>query len=360
MALLITAVLSIFFSFLCSILEAVLLSITPTFLNTAKEEKKSFALGLEKLKKDVDRPLIAILTLNTVAHTVGAIMVGNLAGEMAKNEPWNFETFGGLNFVAIVSGVMTFLILVASEIIPKTIGATYWKKLAGITTSTLNIMVGILKYTGILWFMTLITRFFGSSEHESVFSRQDFSTMATVAEQSGELEDGESKIIKNLIQLEQLSVNDIMTPRSVIKLANQELSLQEFFSQNKNLHFSRIPIYSDETDNITGYILKDDLFLNIIEGYGETKKLNDIRRDIYIAKSTDTLDELFKLYTNNNTHISIVEDQYGSVVGLVTMEDLVETLLGLEIMDEYDNIEDLQKLARQKWEKRAKARGLVD
>lgn len=353
--------LAIFFSFLCSILEAVLLSVTPTFISVSKGDEKPFALGLEHLKKDVDRPLIAILTLNTIAHTVGAILVGEQAGKLYSDSGMSLELFGqelSVSFVGIVSAIMTFLVLVVSEIIPKTIGATYWRKLAGFTTGTLNLLVNLLKYTGILWIMMQITKLFGKSAHQSVFSRADFTAMANVAEESGELEGSESAIIRNLLHLEKLTVNDIMTPRVVMITANQDMNLKNFYKANKDLYFSRIPIFETTNDHITGYVLKDDVYKNIIEDK-EDIALKDISRNITMINSKKSLDEVFKVLTNENEHIATVIDDYGSVVGLVTMEDVVETLLGTEIVDEFDNIEDLQQFARDKWQERAKARGLL-
>ena len=354
--------LAIFFSFLCSILEAVLLSVSPTFINVAKAENKAYAEGLEKLKKDVDRPLIAILTLNTIAHTVGAILVGEQAGKLYASSGMTLSLFGqelSVSFVGIVSAVMTILVLVVSEIIPKTIGATHWKKLAGFSTTSLNILVQILRYTGILWLMMQITKLFGGSSHESVFSRADFTAMANAAEETGELEGGESTIIKNLMHLEKLTVNDIMTPRVVMVTANQAVTLQSFYEKNRDLRFSRIPVFETTNDHITGYVLKDEILQNLIEGETE-KTLKDIRRNIIMVNSTDSLDDLFAKLTSQSEHIATVVDDYGSVVGLVSMEDVVETLLGTEIVDEFDNIEDLQKFARTKWKERAQARGLID
>lgn len=354
-------IISIFFSFLCSILEAVLLSVTPTFVNVSKSENKSFAKGLENLKKDVDKPLIAILTINTIAHTVGAILVGEQAGKLFADSGTGFEIFGqeiSVSMVALVSAIMTFLVLVVSEIIPKTIGATYWKQLAGFATTSLNIMVTGLKWTGILWFMQKITGLFGSSEHESVFSRADFTAMATAAEESGELEGKESTVIQNLMRLGNLSVSDIMTPRTVIKSANEDAHIQNFHKSNKGLRFSRIPIFSGEMDNITGYVHKAEVLERIIDGHGE-EPLHTLKREILHVNTEDTVDELLHAFTNNNEHIATVTDKYGSLVGLVTMEDIVETLLGTEIVDEFDSVEDMQLFARKKWEERAKSRGLL-
>ena len=248
---------SIFFSFLCSILEAVLLSVTPTFINVKKKEGKAYASTLEEFKKDVDRPLIAILTLNTIAHTVGAILVG---GEAEKY----FE--GDSTGVFIVSAVMTVLILVASEIIPKTIGATYWKGLAGFTARSLNFLIFPLKWTGILWILQLTTKLVGKSAHGSVLSRQDFAVMAEMGEKDGALKNSESRIINNLLKLDSITVKDIMTPRTVVVAVPNTMTLKEYYEAYPALRFSRIPVYKGNNDNVTGYFLKDDLLLQLAKG----------------------------------------------------------------------------------------------
>ncbi|WP_299675992.1 CNNM domain-containing protein [uncultured Tenacibaculum sp.] len=347
---------SILFSFLCSILEAVLLSVTPTFVNLKKNEGKSFANGLEELKKDVDKPLIAILTLNTIAHTVGAILVGSQAETVFKGE----ESTGIFSGVFIVSAIMTILILVASEIIPKTIGATYWKSLAGFTTTTLNILITILKYTGIIWVLQLFTKMFGKGGHgESVLSREDFSAMTEIAEQEGVFQESESKVIKNMLNFKEVSAKHIMTPRTVLKTADASQSIKSFFDENANLRFSRIPLYSGSSDNIIGYFLKDQLLEAIIRGKGE-EKLETIKRNIIITKRDLPIPQLFENLIEQREHIALVVDEYGSVSGLVTQEDVIETLLGLEIMDESDNVANLQNLARKSWEQRAKRLGIIE
>ncbi|AXT18515.1 DUF21 domain-containing protein [Flavobacteriaceae bacterium AU392] len=345
-------VLSIFFSFLCSILEAVLLSVTPTYLGIKKKEGKAYASSLENLKKDVDRPLIAILTLNTIAHTVGAILVGKQAEKIYG---------GGDNYgVFIVSAVMTILILVASEIIPKTIGATYWKQLTNFTSKALNVLIFPLKWTGLLWVLQLTTKLIGGKgHHESVLSREDFSAMTQMAEEEGVFHESESKVIKNLINFKEIFVKDVMTPRTVLKTASETMSIQTFYDENPNLKFSRIPIYSDNPDEITGYFLKDNLLEAIIKGNGE-KPLKSILRELTVTTRNFPIPNLFEDLIAKREHIALVVDEYGSVSGIVTQEDVIETLLGLEIMDESDNVADLQLLARKSWETRAKRLGLID
>ena len=353
-ALIFWATISIFFSFLCSILEAVLLSVTPTFLNVKKKEGKAYALTLEKLKKDVDKPLIAILTLNTIAHTLGAMMVGI----EAESLPYKIELFG-INTVGVVSAIMTFLILVASEIIPKTIGATYWKQLSNFTATALTVLIFPLKWTGILWLLQLTTKLIGGKGHGSVLSRESFIAMTDIAHEEGVFHENESKVIKNLLNFKEIFAKDVMTPRTVMKTEDETTSIEDFFNRNMNLRFSRIPIYSAEQDNIIGLVLKDYAFKEMALDNG-SKKLLDIKRNIIIVDRNLPIPTLFEKLIASRNHMALVVDEYGSVSGLVTMEDVIETLLGLEIMDESDNVSDLQIQARKNWESRAKKLGILD
>jgi len=359
-------IISIFFSFLCSILEAVLLSVTPTFINVKKKENKSYANELETLKKDVDRPLIAILTLNTIAHTVGAILVG-VQAKVAYTELYGSQTttFLGITFteelmVGVVSSIMTLLILVASEIIPKTIGATYWKGLANFTTKALKVLIFPLKWTGILWMLQLTTKLIGGKGHHgSVLSREDFHVMTDMAQEEGVFQENESKIIKNLLSFKEVFAKNVMTPRTVMKTENQNTTVEDFFQRNLNIRFSRIPIYTDNPDNIKGLVLKDEIFKEMALGNGD-KKLSELKRDIIIIDRNLPIPLLFEQLIESRNHMALVVDEYGSVSGLVTMEDVIETLLGLEIMDESDNVSDLQHLARKSWESRAKKLGIFE
>ena len=358
------AITSIFFSFLCSILEAVLLSLTPTFLNLKKKENKAYAFDLEVLKKDVDRPLIAILTLNTIAHTVGAILVG-VQAKVAYAELYGTTTrrILGINItedimVGIVSTVMTILILVASEIIPKTIGATYWRQLANFTSKALNVLIFPLKWTGILWLLQLTTKLIGGKGHGSVLSREGFVAMTEIAHEEGVFEENESKIIKNLLTFKEVFAKDIMTPRTVMKAVDENTSVEDFFKKNLNLRFSRIPIYSNDADNIKGLVLKDEVFKEMALDNG-SKKLSELKRNIIVVERNLPIPTLFEQLVESRNHMALVVDEYGSVSGLVTMEDVIETLLGLEIMDESDNVSDLQHMARKSWEVRAKKLGIL-
>jgi CBS domain containing-hemolysin-like protein len=347
--LLLYAFLSIFFSFLCSILEAAFLSFTPSFIRIKKSEGKSYAKTLAKFKEDVDQPLIAILTINTIAHTVGAILVGVQAEKIYPS--------GGI--VGIVSAIMTIAILVISEIIPKTLGATYWQSLGNFTAQTLRIFIFPLKYTGILWLLRLTTRLIGKSAHMGTMSREEFMAMTDAAEEEGVFEESESTFIKNMLVFRSVQAKDIMTPFSVAVTEDENTTIEDFHRTHKNLKFSRIPVYHEKSNNITGFILKDDVLEEMIDERGP-EPLKTLKREIQITSLDTPIPKLFETFVDKRTHLAIVVDEYGNTVGLVTMEDIIETLLGLEIMDESDNIADMQVLARKNWEKRARRLGILE
>lgn len=363
--LIIYALIAIVFSFWCSVIEAVFLSLTPTYLKMNKKEGKGFAIILEGFKKDVDKPLIAILTFNTIAHTVGAILVG-VQAKTAYAEIYGGEQTSFLGFpfsedlmVGVVSSVMTILILIVSEIIPKTIGATYWRQLGNFTAISLKLLMFPLKYTGILWLLQLTTKLIGGKGHHSVMSRDGFYAMTQIAEEEGVFEASESLVIKNLLTFKKIQAKDVMTPRTVMKTVSEDMTVEEFFIENQHIRFSRIPIFKDQTDNITGLVLKDDIFREMAND-NNTKKLVDIKRDIIITNRTLAIPKLLDQLVKSKNHMALVVDEYGSVSGIVTMEDVIETLLGFEIMDESDNIPDLQHLARKSWESRAKRLGIIN
>ncbi len=343
------AVLSILFSFICSLLEATLLSVTPTFLRIKVKEGKSYAKTLAKFKQDIDRPLIAILTVNTVAHTVGAILVGVQAEKVFSD---------GTGSVGIVSAVMTMAILVLSEIIPKTIGATYWQSLGNFTAKSLKILIFPLKWTGIIWLMMLFTKLIGKSAHVSTMSPEEFMAITKSAEEEGMFEKSETTVIKNLLVFKSVQAKDVMTPFSVATIEDEDTPIKEFHEEHKQLKHSRIPVYKNNPNNITGFILKDDVLEEVIDERGQ-ELLKTIKRDILVTNSYTPIPELFEIFIQKRAHIAAVVDEYGNTIGLVSMEDIIETLLGLEIMDESDHVEDMQQLARKNWETRAKRLGIL-
>ena len=352
--------LSITFSFLCSIWEAVLLSITPSYINRKVQEGSAIGHQLEAYKEDIDRPLSAILTLNTIAHTVGAIGVGAMAGKVFGKNTLELGPLA-ISYESIIAVVMTLAILILSEIIPKTIGANLWKQLAPFTVKSLQFLMFIL--APFIWVSQLITKNLKSDKDKSVFSKADLSAMTTASEESGVLAKSESTIINNLLKFEEVKVKDIMTPRTVMKGAEESESLMDFYKKNytneQPLRFSRIPIYKETLDNVTGIVLKDDILQHLVEDE-DNRQLKELRREVISVKDDEPLPKLFETLTQKKNHLAIVVDGYGTLVGIVTLEDVLETLLGFEITDESDGEADLQALARRKWEKRAKERGLIE
>ncbi len=346
-------VLSIVVSFLCSIWEAVLLSINPSYINRVKQEGRSFSVDLVKFKEDIDRPLSAILTLNTIAHTTGAVGVGAQAGKLYGEADW--QLFGiALNPESLIAAVMTLAILILSEIIPKTIGANSWRRLASFTVRSVKVLIFIL--APFVWLSQRITKTLKKDKERSVYSRADFAAMAKASLEEGILEEKESKIISNLMRFQSIVVKNIMTPRSVMVTAPENLTTRAFFEQYQPFRFSRIPLFEGEMDNITGFVLKDEI-LSCLVNRQEEQTLRDLRKPIIAVRDDLALPALFDRLTRESNHMAIVMDEYGSLVGLVTMEDVFETLLGLEIVDETDTVVDLQALARQQWEERAKRGG---
>ena len=346
--LIIYVLLALIFSFLCSIAEAVLLSITPSYIEGIRETKGKLANTLERLKfKDVDSSLAAILTLNTIAHTVGAIGSGAKATAVFNNNEW---------YVFFFSAVITLLILFLSEIIPKTLGAVYWRKLTSPTALFINIISVILKWTGFLFVSNLITKMIGGS-HAHVFSRDEFIAMTGVGEQSGEIDQDESRIIKNLLRFQSMTAQDIMTPRTVIKAIKGDLTIDEILDNEDKIPFSRLPIYTNDLDDISGFVLHSDLLLYSAKDKGTEKALK-LKRQIVTVSNTISLSDLLDKLLEDRQHIALVVGEYGGTRGIVSLEDLIETLLGMEIVDEADHVEDMQTLARELWKQRAEQMGV--
>ena len=342
--------LSIFFSFLCSMWEAVLLSVTPSYAEIKIQQGEALGNRLKEFKDNIDRPLAAILTLNTIAHTVGAIGVGEQAARIwSDSNPLITRLF--------VPALMTLAVLVLSEIIPKTIGANFWRELAPFTVASLTLMMTLL--APLVWMSQLITKTIKQDEGKSVLSRSDFLAMAEIGAKEGVFETTESQIIRNLLRFDKVRARDVMTPRTVVKAASEGQTIEDFYEANPKLSFSRIPTYrNDSKDEITGFVLKDDVHARMLEGEGD-QPLSSLKREIMITTENSSVPDLFNRFLAEREQIALVLDGYGGLAGVVTMEDVIETLLGLEIVDELDREEDMQVLARRNWEKRAKSLGLI-
>jgi len=345
--------LSISFSFLCSVWEAVLLSIPPSYVAARVKEGTRLGKRLGRFKEDVDRPLAAILTLNTIAHTVGAIGVGAQASRLFSD-----SRVLGVNVAAVlVPTVMTLAILILSEIIPKTLGANYWRSLVGFTTRSVNMIIYLLY--PLVGLSQVITRSLKGDKAHSVLSRSEFSAMAETITEQGVLHKQELGIIANLLRFKSVRAQDVMTPRTVVVAADENQSIAMFNEQNPSLRVSRIPVFDATIDHVTGFVIRSDLLARLVEGKKEML-LKDLKRPIVMVDKDDLLPDIFNTLIAQQAHIAVVVNQYGGTSGVLTMEDVVETLLGLEIVDEFDRTADLQRLARKNWETRARALGLIE
>jgi CBS domain containing-hemolysin-like protein len=315
---------------------------------------------LNKFKKNVNAPLTAILSLNTVAHTVGAILVGASTG--AAFGPGGIDlpfTDIVVSYEVIVSIVMTLAILILSEIIPKNLGATYWKQLAPITVKSLNILVKLFTWTGFIWVSDQIKKLLlrGDDPHGTALSRTEFLAMAEAQTEAGELKAEEGRILRNLMNFETLTVRDVMTPRTVVVGAKGDLTIQQFYEKFDDSPFSRYPIFGETRDQVEGYVLKDMVYKSIIEKC-EQDSIRTLLRELLVVPEDTTLHKLIDLMLERREPIAMIVDEFGGMEGLVSMEDALETLLGLEIMDEMDTSQDMQDLARSRWRKRAESMGL--
>jgi len=339
MLLLITYILiALVFSFLCSIAEAVILSVTPTYIAMAKDDAKWGSQQLADVKENINRTLAAILTLNTIAHTLGAAGAGAQATRLF-----------GEAYLGIASAILTLLILIFSEIIPKTLGATYWRKLAPITAVLLKGLIWILYPLVIL--SELITRQFSKGHGSNGFSRSEIMVMADLSHKEGTLAEQESEIIKNLLKFQEVRLKDIMTPRTVIFSLSETATVGFFFHRHDNIRFSRIPLYSGKSEHITGFVLRSDLLLAQARG-NSNNNLSVYQRPISSIPETVNLAKTFNELIKDKTQIIRVIDEYGSTRGIVTLEDILETLIGLEIVDEGDTVSDMRLMAHKLWQKR--------
>jgi len=334
--------LSISISFLCSILEAVLLSITPSFIRKQEKDNLQLFKDLNLFKEDIDRPLSAILTLNTIAHTVGAIGVGAQASNVFGETAVDFRLFT-LSAESIIATLMTLGILILSEIIPKTLGANNWQKLAPAAVSTLKVMIKLL--TPLVWLSQQITRGLKNEKNKSVLSRSDLAAMTRAVSEDGHINHSESLLIRNVLNLPNKSIEDIMTPRRAMFSALASDSIEEVYSSERFQQFSRIPVFDDEKEVVLGIVLKSDLLNEIIEG-NRQMKISELKRPVKTINEKELLGEFFKDGQKNKEHLYVVQDQYSSVTGLVTLEDVLETILGYEILDETDQVADLQSLIK--------------
>jgi len=318
-------------SFLCSVLESILLSVTPSYIAVLEKKNKKVGQLLSKLKKDIDKSISSILILNTFANTLGATAIGVQAQIVFNNDS---------DWVLFVSIALTFAILFFAEIIPKTIGAIYWKELAPLGARIINMFV-ILTYP-----LVIITTFITnklSKGNDSTVSREELIHTALLSEEEGVINDMESDIIENTLTLKEKRIKDILTPRSVVFAVQKDTHIKDLLEDKRTYKFSRVPVYDESIDNIVGMVLTKKIFKNAIKDPNVTiesimSPVESINENIPVLKALSS-------FTKTKGHMLIVTDSYDQTEGIVTLEDCLETLLGLEIMDELDTTEDMRKLA---------------
>ena len=332
-------VIAIALSALCSMLEATLLSTPLSYVTGLEEQGVKGAQRLKRLKQNPDRPISAILCLNTIANTVGASIVGSLV----------FEVYGDA-LVGIFSTIFTFAILIFSEIIPKTIGANYWRSLA-LTASAIISMMIFITYP-LVWLLEILQKRISSRSNQVSISREDISAMVSVATEEEVIETEEKKMIQNLLKLDEMTAHEIMTPSTVVEMAEGQMTIREFY--DSDLTHSRILVYDEDNDEyVIGYVLRQTVLEEMAEDKFSTT-IREISRPILTFPENEPVGNIWEKFLEKKEHISVIIDEYGTFRGIVTMEDVIETMLGQEIVDETDEVVDMQEYAKEQWEKAQK------
>jgi CBS domain containing-hemolysin-like protein len=323
--------LALFLSFICSLLEAILLSTPSSYSSILKKENEKSGLILERFKENINRPLAAILTLNTFANTIGAAGVGAQTLKIY-----------GESSVAIAAGLLTFLILVFSEIIPKTLGSTYWRRLIGSAVRFIQLLIGMM------YPFVLLAEFISNFSPDSTsVTREEVIAMAEMGEDEGILEEQETDLIENTLRLKDIKVSDVMTPRNVIFALNKDMTVGQVLEEHETLGFTRIPVFDTNLDNMIGMVNRYNIINRKAEDQFSTR-MSEIIKEIPWVNENDSIDKVLELFIENRDHLSLVKDDFDTLTGLITLEDAVETLLGKEIVDEHDSVVDMRDLAKSK------------
>ena len=324
-------------SFLCSVLEAVLLSITPSYVESVVEKKTKGGKILTSVKTHLDESISSILILNTFAHTMGAAGVGAQAASVF-----------GARWETLIAVLLTLAILYFSEIIPKTIGATFWRQLA---LPSAHIIFWLIKLVyPLVWFSTLITRVFSKNKPDEI-SREEIIALASLGHKMGSLVSQENEYLANVLRLREIKTEEILTPRSVMHSLDGNMSVSSALEDEKTRQYSRLPVYKESKDEITGIVTNRELFISEREGKGNTL-ISEYSKPINRVSENLPVQQLLDLFIKKREHLFLVEDQFGQTAGIVTLEDAIETMLGREIVDETDTVEDLQQFAKGQYRSR--------
>ena len=332
-------------SFLCSILEAVLLSITPSFVEQVSSKKPRAAKKLVKIKTQLDESLSSILILNTFAHTMGAAGVGSQA----------VQVFGA-KWETLIAVLLTLAILYFSEIIPKTLGATFWRKLAIPSAFVISWLIKLV--FPLVWIATRLTRLFSSAKGDQI-TREEIIALASLGHKDGNLVAHENQYLSNLLKLREIKTEQVLTPRSVVHMLYENATVTESLDDEKTVQFTRMPVYGASIDDIIGLVNKRDLFQAERKGNGTSIVGSEVKPITRVSEKLP-VQKLLDMFIKNREHLFLVEDEFGQTAGVVTLEDAIETLLGREIVDETDAVEDMQELARGNYRARLRNNKLQD
>lgn len=332
-------------SFLCSMCEAVLFSTTHSHVELMVQSGKRAGYLMRQHKENVDRPIAAILTLNTVAHTAGSVGAGAEAALLFGND-----------LIGIITVLLTLLILIFSEVIPKTLGAVYWKPLSPYIAYVIQGMI-VIFYPAV-WAFERLTRLLTPKEKEPTVTRSELEVLAEISSDEGALEKTEHVILTNLLHLSAVHVSDIMTPRTVMFSLQQDMTVGELLQRNRVLPYSRMPIYDETTDDIKLFVLRNEVLMTAAQDRHDTP-LKELARPLHSVPESMTVDTVLDEFTARQQHMFLVFDEYGGTAGIITMEDAVESLIGVEITDESDLVADLRELAQQRYQRQQELLGII-
>jgi len=335
--------LSVGVSFICSILESVLLSVNISYVAVLEKERPSVGKLLRLHKENISKSIASILILNTVANTLGAAAVGAQASIIFGNDA-----------VIVVSMIMTFAILFFSEIIPKTIGAVYWKQLAPLSAHIIRIFIW-LTYPVILSTLFVTNKISKGQEDANSLTKEELLESMLLSEDEGVIDEKESDVIENILNLDNIKVGEILTPRSVVFAIDESMTIKEVMETKPAIFkFSRIPIYRESIEDVTGLVLTKQVFKQALEDDSVT--IGSIKKDIFSINENIPVSKALDMFISKKDHMFLVMDNYDQTEGIVTLEDCVETILGVEIMDESDTTEDMRELAKLKMNQKRKAK----
>ena len=334
-------VLSVGVSFICSILESVLLSVNMSYVAVLEKERPTVGKLLKLHKENINKSIASILILNTIANTLGAAAVGAQASLIFGNDA-----------VVYVSIILTFAILFLSEIIPKTIGAIYWKSLAPMAAHIIRLFIWIT-YPIILTTLFVTNKISKGNEDANSLTKEELLESMLLSEDEGVIDEKESDVIENILNLDNIKVGEVLTPRSVVFAIDESMSIKEIIDTKEDIFkFSRIPVYNESIEDVVGIVMTKHIFKQALQD--NSVNVGSIKKDIFSINENVPVSKALDLFITKKDHMFLIKDNYDQTEGILTLEDCVETILGIEIVDESDGAVDMRELAKQKMKQKRK------